>query len=135
MAAILADINVQGHVEVLIQICQSDFLKEIWSSLDVSVVSFEHLGLSRDDPDRLVWQACQQQDALLITRNRNSIGPESLEATIRAMNSASCMPVITLVHPDRILKNKAYADRIVERLLETLLNIENLRGTGRLYLP
>jgi hypothetical protein len=135
MAAILADINIQGHVDVLVQICQGDFWREVWASLDMVLLTFEDLGLSRHDSDALVWRVCQQHETVLITRNRNAAGPESLEATIRAMNSPSCMPVFTIVHPDRILRNKIYADRVVERLLESLLEIDNLRGTGRIYLP
>lgn len=135
MAAILADNNIQGHVEVLIQICQGDFWREIWASLDMELVTFEDLSLSRRDSDADVWLACQKHEIVLITRNRNAVGPESLEAAIRTMNSPSCMPVFTIVHPDRILRNKIYADRVVERLLENLLEIDNLRGTGRLYLP
>ncbi|HWG45363.1 MAG TPA: hypothetical protein VN688_21550 [Gemmataceae bacterium] len=36
---------------------------------------------------------------------------------------------------NRINHSRAYAERVVERLLEYLIDIDNYRGTGRLYLP
>ena len=74
MAAILADINIQGHVDVLVQICQGDFWREVWASLDMVLLTFEDLGLSRHDSDALVWRVCQQHETVLITRNRNAAG-------------------------------------------------------------
>jgi hypothetical protein len=43
--------------------------------------------------------------------------------------------VLTLSEPQRVLSSRAYARRVVERLVEYLIDVENLRGTGRLYLP
>ena len=34
-----------------------------------------------------------------------------------------------------LLRSRDYADRIVERLMDYLMNIEDYRGAGRLYLP
>jgi hypothetical protein len=58
-----------------------------------------------------------------------------LETTIRTRNTSEHLPVFTLARADRIRKNQAYAELVVERLLEYLLDIENFKGTGRLYLP
>jgi hypothetical protein len=47
----------------------------------------------------------------------------------------SSLPVITIARPRRVMESKAYADRVVERLLHYLLNLDNYRGTGRLFVP
>jgi hypothetical protein len=33
------------------------------------------------------------------------------------------------------VRDKAYAERVAERLLDYLMTIENYRGVGRLYVP
>jgi hypothetical protein len=44
------------------------------------------------------------------------------------------LPVLTISEPQRLLSSRAYARRVAERLMEYLIDVENLRGTGRLYL-
>ena len=83
----------------------------------------------------MIWQACQHQEVVLITINRNAHGPDSLEVTIRAQNTPTSLPVFTLADGDRILHDKDYAERAAKRLLEYLLEIDKVRGTGRLFLP
>jgi hypothetical protein len=34
-----------------------------------------------------------------------------------------------------LLRSRTYADRVVAQLLDYLLDIDRVRGTGRLYLP
>ena len=72
---------------------------------------------------------------ILLTNNRNDDGPDSLESTLRTCNSASSLPVFTLGNADKILVNAAYVDAAIDSLFQYLLEIDNLRGTGRLYLP
>jgi hypothetical protein len=43
--------------------------------------------------------------------------------------------VLTLANPKRILIDKAYARRTAERILEYLIDIDQYRGTGRLFVP
>jgi hypothetical protein len=93
------------------------------------------VGLDPSESDSAVWKRCQELDAYLITNNRNDDGPDSLESTIRAMNSATSLPVSTIGEADRILEDNDYADQVIESLLEYLLYREDLRGTGRLFLP
>lgn len=45
------------------------------------------------------------------------------------------MPVFTLADANGFYRGTAYLDKVVESLLEYLLDAENLRGTGRLFLP
>jgi hypothetical protein len=97
--------------------------------------TFEDLGLPEDASDAAAWQACQHAGVLLITGNRNAQGPESLEITIQQRNRPDCLPVLTLADPDRIARDRGYAESVVERLFEVLIDVEALRGAGRLFLP
>jgi len=133
--AILADQNNEGHVAALARRLQSEPWREFWESLRLSVLTFADLGLLPETPDVLLWQACQQHEAILITINRNADGPDSLEATIRGQNTSTSLPVMTLANPTRFLQERDYAERVVEQLLVYLLDIDSYRGAGRLYLP
>lgn len=132
---ILADANIRGHVARLDARLQAAPWREFADYLQLQFVSFSDLGLDPEDPDDTLWQYCQQHEIILLTNNRNSRGPDSLEATIRARNTAECLPVFTVGDADEILENPEYADRVVERLLDFLMRLETLRGSGRLYVP
>ena len=71
-----------------------------------------------------------------MTANRNDDGPDSLEAVIRDRESAG-QPAgrHNLETPGRVLKDRLYAERVAERLLEYLMRIDEVRGAGRLYVP
>jgi hypothetical protein len=58
-----------------------------------------------------------------------------MQVLLRLLTSAERSHQLTISAPQRILSSRAYARRMVERLLEYLIDVENLRGTGRLYLP
>jgi hypothetical protein len=132
---ILADNNVEGQVNRLLLLLRGQEWGELWASLGLTVESFDSLGLTRDTSDAVLWHVCQQQELILITANRLQRTPDSLEATIRQHNSAHAYPVVTLASADRILEDRSYAERAVVALLEYLLDIDNYRGTGRLYVP
>jgi len=55
--------------------------------------------------------------------------------TILSFNTPECLPVFTLGDAERILSSHDYADRVIDRLFRYLFEIDNIRGTGRLYLP
>ena len=135
MRGILADHNNEGHVTQLVRLLQREPWREFWGKLNLAVLTFADLGLSPAAPDVLLWQACQRERVVLITINRNAKGEDSLEATIRTLNTSGSLPVLTIANADRFLQDGAYQQRVVERLLEYLLEIDSLRGTGRLYLP
>ena len=135
MVRIMADNDVLGHVRHLAYICQSRDWIEFWRGLSCVVYSFDDFGLQADASDSDVWQICQDNDVILITGNRTAKGPDSLETTIREHNDASCLPVLTISDADRIAHDREYAMAVVERLFEILLDIDLVRGTGRLFLP
>jgi hypothetical protein len=70
---------------------------------------------------------------VLITNNRNDDSPDSLEATIRQHNTPNCLPVFTIGNLDNFRLNRAYAEQVLKRLFEYLLDIDSVRGTGRLF--
>jgi hypothetical protein len=135
MRGVLADINMVAQGRAIVSIWTSDTWRELWSELGLTVETFASLGLPFDAPDTLIWRACQRESVVLITDNRNDDGPDSLEATIRNENQLDSLPVITIADTDRILRDRLYAERVAERLLDYLMRIDEVRGTGRLYVP
>src|SRR5437867_2878067 len=135
MKGTMADINAEGHLEILLYCWQSEYWLEVWEHLGLSVVTFEECGLNRESPDSVIWQCCQDRQLVLITANRNDDGPDSLEATIRDRNKAESLPVFTLADSDRLKHDAQYAARTAVKLLQYFLEIDNVRGTGQLYVP
>src|SRR5262249_22783160 len=103
MPRIMADNNVEGHLQELLNHLESKAWRELWAQLQYTRVTFEDLGLAREASDALLWQTCQDQGIILVTDNRNQKGPDSLEATIRARNQATNLPVITLSNAKRVM--------------------------------
>jgi hypothetical protein len=132
---IVGDANISGHIRVVHSMLVSASWQEVWASLGFRCYTFADLGLAADDPDNLVWVACQREGVALVTDNRNEDGPDSLGATIRACNTPTSLPVFTMADATRFLTSKDYAQEVVESLLQYLLDIDAYRGTGRLYLP
>ncbi len=132
---ILADHDVEGHVQVLLRLCASAEWAEIWESLACHADSFEGLGLSHETTDIKVWQLCQEREIVLVTGNRNADGPTSLEIAIRQLGAEKSLPVITISDSKRLLRDRDYAQAAAAQLLQDLVDLESLRGTGRLYIP
>jgi hypothetical protein len=135
MKGILADINIQGHFNILLHHWQSEVWKGFWEELGLAVHTFKEWGLESTAADSVLWKECQQRQVVFLTANRNDEGPESLEATIRTCNTPESLPVFTLADAKRFLKDKGYAARVAVKLLEYLHDIENYRGAGRLFVP
>ena len=101
----------------------------------MQVTSFRSLGLADSASDAVVWQACQAADVILFTGNRNAEGPDSLEEVIRRENRPHHLPVITVGSLTKLQQDHDYAEQVAERLMQYLMDVENIRGTGRLYVP
>jgi hypothetical protein len=82
-----------------------------------------------------VWETCQQEELVLLTDNRNKKDQDSLEMTIQTQNTPASLPVFTIANVPHLRASQDYANRIIDKLLDSLLRIDALRGTGRLYLP
>lgn len=135
MKGILADANIRGPVDRLVRQMQTEPWAEFWNYLGLVLVHFEDIGLVPASTDLQIWQWCQTEQLILITNNRNARSPESLEATIRRLNTADSLPVFTISNLDRLRSSPIYAEKVVKKFYDYLLSIENFRGTGRLYLP
>jgi hypothetical protein len=133
--ALLADANIQGHINGLVKRMQAEPWIEIWTFLQMSCVAFADVGLDTADPDSVIWRRCQERQLYLLTNNRNDDGPDSLENTIRTCNTPESLPVFTIGDAERLLSDRDYCDRVIWALLEYLLEPDNFRGTGRLFLP
>jgi len=135
MRGILADNDAVGDLDILVGILQSADWADLWASLDIGVTSFSELGLTSDALDSDLWHACQEAQIVLLTRNRNAHGLNSLEATIRNNRRSDSLPVFTVANPKRLQHERDYAEQVAVRLLEYLMDIESFRGTGRVFLP
>jgi hypothetical protein len=135
MPRILADHNVERHVQVMVGLLASPAWSGIWELVGYEVESFDRLGIGDDTVDTELWRLCQEREIVLITANRNAQGPTSLEVAIQTLGTPRSLPVITIGDPDRLLRDREYARRAAAQLLEYLLDIERLRGAGRLYVP
>jgi hypothetical protein len=87
-----------------------------------------------DSSDRTDWRFAQTQQMVLLTGNRNMRCLDSLEQTIRDENTATSLPVITIASIDR-LEERLYRERCAERLAGIAVDLNNLLGSGRLFIP
>jgi len=135
MPRIMADHSVEGHLHVLADIWSSPAWGDIWEAMECEIESFARLGIPQDAPDTDLWELCQEEEIVLVTGNRNAEGAESLENAMATLGTPQSLPVITIGDPDRLLRDRHYAQRAAAQLLEYLLDLDNLRGAGRLYIP
>ena len=135
MRGILADNDVEGFVVAILSIWLSDDWCDLWSQLGLSVRTLSELGLPPDTSDALVWRRSQTEELVLVTGNRNQDRSDSLEAVIRSENQPDSLPVVTLANLGRLARDRSYAEQTAARLLDYLMRIDEVRGTGRLYIP
>lgn len=130
MPAIMADHDVEGDFDTVLWTLMSGEWRELWNELNCSVESFRSLEISDNTSDVELWRLCQERQVILITGNRNREGPNSLQYAIEQFNTPACLPVFTIGAPGRAIRH-----RLVTRLVEYLIDIESVRGAGRLHLP
>lgn len=131
MIPILVDHNVEGQATLL----WGTLAAEGWLGLlPLQLVRFADVGLPPGASDRDVWRLAQARGMLLLTANRSIREPGSLEQTIRDENTSTSLPVITIGSPDRV-DEKSYREACAARLVEIVLDLENYRGTGRIFIP
>ena len=135
MLNLVADVNIQGQFRIMESIMRSEQWSDFWVGLKCRTLTFKELQLQPKAKDNVVWSAIRKRDAILITANRNSEGPDSLGAMLSSPDARHAFPVLTISDPKQLRKSRIYMHDVVESLLEILTDIENMRGTGRLYLP
>jgi len=131
---ILADIHLGGPIDNLVRQMQREPWVEFWQYLALTLYHLDDVGLTATSTDLEIWRCCQAEQLVFITNNRNEDSPDSLETTIRQNNTADCLPVFTIGDLDKFRLSQTYARRALERLYEYLLRIDEVRGTGRLFL-
>ena len=135
MPTIMADHDVEGQLRLLLNIWLSPSWIDLWTELRCDVESFERLGIGEDATDSDVWQLCQEREIVLVTGNRNAEGEDSLEQTMRRLGTPNSLPVLTIGDPNRLMKDRRYAEDVAAQLFDYVRDIDELRGTGRLFLP
>ena len=135
MKGILADHNVIGQVAYLVQMMQSEPWAEFWKELGLVLRRFDDIGLAPTASDVEIWQRCHADELILITDNRNDDSPDSLSAAIRNFNTPTSLPVFIIADLDKFGASREYEERVVVALYDYLLRIDEVRGTGRLFLP
>jgi hypothetical protein len=132
---ILADANSLGQIEALVHQMQVGTWADFWTGFGLSLKHFEDVGLTVESSDLEIWMICQAEQLILITDNRNLDSPDSLEATIRHYNQPDSLPVFTISSMSSFNTSRTYAEKVLEDLYDYLMRIDEVRGTGRLYLP
>jgi hypothetical protein len=97
-------------------------------------VTLAEAGLSVRSTDREVWKFAQAQQMLLLTNNRNMDDEDSLESTMREESTSTSLPVLTVGNLRRLGEHD-YRRRCAERLVEIVLDLDQYRGTGRMFIP
>ncbi len=137
MQGLLADVNVEGHLEVLQRVLEALGLWVVLVEVDVRFLTFADVQLPRDLDDRSLWNRCQAEGWVLFTENRNEDDADSLEATLRDSWKPNHLPVLTLANKRRFLADRAYAERVGTDVAELLFGItqEQYRDQPRIYVP
>ncbi len=127
----LIDYNLDGYALIFLGI----LTKLGWLELiEIRFVTFREVGLSMDSSDRLVWRYAQAHQMMILTANRNMKGEDSLEQVMREENVEDSLPVVTIGSLDRF-SEPDYRERCVERLIEIVVEIDQYKGAGRLFIP
>jgi Domain of unknown function (DUF5615) len=127
----LVDYNLDGYALIFLGI----LAKEGWLEFaSVQFVTFREVGLAMESSDRVVWRYAREHQMMILTANRNMKGGDSLEQVMREENTENSLPVLTIGSLDR-LSEADYRQRCAERLIEIVVDIDNYKGVGRLFIP
>lgn len=129
---VLVDHNLRGYSVIL----AGSLVASGWLELiTIRFILFEEVGLEVDSDDRIVWHYAQANEMILLTANRRMKGKDSLEQVMREENTPTSLPVITIGNINRLLTDPEYRDRCINRLIDIIVDIEDYRGTKRIFIP
>lgn len=131
MTKVLIDYNLSGQARLLLGTLQSLGWVEL---LELEFLSFEDVGLHESTSDRTIWRFAQANGLILLTGNRNRQGTDSLQQTIEEENYPESLPILT-VSRQNALQDIAYRRQCAARLIEVVVDLDNFRGVGRLFIP
>ena len=128
----LVDHNLEGHALLL----SGNIANLGWLDLlEIRFITFEEIGLSVASDDRVVWRFAQTNNMILLTANRSMKGKNSLEKVMREENTSTSLPVVTIGNADRVLSNSNYRNLCVDQLIKIIFDIDDYRGSRRLFIP
>lgn len=127
----LVDYNLDGYALIFLGILTKLGWLEFTS---IQFVTFREVGLFMESSDRIVWRYAQENQMMILTANRNMKGQDSLEQVMREENTENSFPVLTIGNLER-LSEADYRERCVERLIEIVVDVDNYKGAGRLFIP
>ncbi|GAA6621024.1 ACP S-malonyltransferase [Scytonema sp. NUACC26] len=128
----LVDHNLEGHALLL----SGNIASLGWLDLlPIRFITFEDVALSVTSDDRIVWRFAQANQMILLTANRSMKGKNSLEQVMREENTSMSLPIVTIGDADRVLTDPDYRNRCVDRLIEIVFDIDDYRGSRRLFIP
>ncbi|MGK7905435.1 MAG: ACP S-malonyltransferase [Hormoscilla sp.] len=128
----LVDHNLEGHALMI----SGSIADQGWlEMLPIRFMTFAELELPIASNDRIIWRFAQANQMILLTANRSMKGEDSLEQVMREENTLTSLPVITIGNANRLLTDLDYRDRCVERIMEIVLDIDDYRGSRRIFVP
>jgi hypothetical protein len=128
----LVDHNLEGHALLL----SGNIASLGWLDLlPIRFITFEEIELSVTSDDRIVWRFAQANQMILLTANRSMKGKNSLEQVMREENTSTSLPVVTIGDANRVLTEPDYRNRCVDRLIEIIFDVDDYRGSSRLFIP
>jgi hypothetical protein len=132
MIGVLVDHNIELHGELI----WKQFNSTDWVGMQVSgFPSLAECGLDAQASDRTIWLYCQKHGLVLLTANRNKRGDDSLQLVIEELGTPDSLPVLTLANANRVLVDADYRELCAYRIADVALRADELRGTGRLFIP
>ena len=135
MCRLLSDVHAGGYLATIVRVCRQPAWLGFWEHSRAEAFALSDFGLKSTIKDNDLWEFCQDRQLLLVTGNRKDEGPDSLETAIRTRGTPSSLPVITLANFRWLRRDRNYRERAAVRLLEILLDVDHVRGTGRVYIP
>jgi hypothetical protein len=133
MQKILADHNCEGQAEAIFNALRYHGFSSL---ISIELVLFHDVGLTKTAKDVDVWRLCQEAGYLLLTGNRTADdGAQSLEVNINRFLTADSLPVVTIGNLRRVMVDPEYCWRCAEDLVEFVLDLNNVRGVPRVYIP
>ncbi|MGK7873746.1 MAG: ACP S-malonyltransferase [Xenococcaceae cyanobacterium] len=126
----LIDRNLEGYAIQLLGTLANQGWLEL---LSIRFVMFHEVELAINSSDRAVWRFAQESQMILLTANRRMKGADSLEQTIREENTVTSLPVFTISSLNRF-SDREYREQCAVRLVDILLDLDNYRGVGRVFI-
>lgn len=132
MITLLIDHDIEGQAIQIWRMMQAEGWPEL---LPAQIVRFRDVNLPENSNDRNVWRYSQQNQMILLTANRSMHEENSLAQTLRSENTSISLPVLTIGNADRIRYDQDYRSRCAAAIVEVILDLDNYRGVGRVFIP